>query len=504
MQAEDKFDNSQSNTTSGNRQSSGQSVGVGVGDSGAGGGGGSGSSSDEEEEDEEEASTSSHPQREEQCSSSTAQPVPPPQPREKTPIALMEYIQNVTKFVDAILSNNSTDDHCREFVAQKGLVPLLSILGLPNLPVDHSVAQTAQAVATVCKSILNLAHEPLVLKTGLSQLNEVLNLLKPLYNYMEAPGGSVLLHELVNAPNLETAFTSDTATPLLHAMNAAYGYIIMFAQVCRTSQSEIRNLAMNHWGSELGLTVLKGLSELYTALIWESTALLALTTEDFIPAGCDFGKEDMDKLIRPESTNESESTSWSGATSTDMGSNGMTTAMEALSTDPPPIPMEVDEKPSVTTGRISPNSHRLTYPKHLLGLTSKMGRALAELFAILVKVNKALFKFWNIFLFLILILKFIQLCMGSPIRQRRGQQMPPIPALPSQASRSVATALNCVLIRGLSWDKLPPSTVPKLQVTFLMCTLSFVSPALFDEKGYPFHLMLQKFVKLGGQNAFFA
>lgn len=94
--------------------------------------------------------------------------------------------------------------------------------------------------------------------------------------------------------------------------------------------------------------------------------------------------------------------------------------------------------------------------------------------------------------------------MGSPIRQRRGQQMPPIPALPSQASRSVATALNCVLIRGLSWDKLPPSTVPKLQVTFLMCTLSFVSPALFDEKGYPFHLMLQKFVKLGGQNAFFA
>lgn len=388
LQAEDKFDNSQSNTTSGNRQSSGQSVGVGVGDSGGGGGGGSGSSSDEEEEDEEEASTSSHPQREEQCSSSTAQPVPPPQPREKTPIALMEYIQNVTKFVDAILSNNSTDDHCREFVAQKGLVPLLSILGLPNLPVDHSVAQTAQAVATVCKSILNLAHEPLVLKTGLSQLNEVLNLLKPLYNYMEAPGGSVLLHELVNAPNLETAFTSDTATPLLHAMNAAYGYIIMFAQVCRTSQSEIRNLAMNHWGSELGLTVLKGLSELYTALIWESTALLALTTEDFIPAGCDFGKEDMDKLIRPEPTNEGESSGWSGGASSDMGSNGMTTAMEALSTDPPPVPMEVDEKPSVTTGRISPNSHRITYPKHLLGLTSKMGRALAELFAILVKVHK--------------------------------------------------------------------------------------------------------------------
>ncbi|KAG7210750.1 hypothetical protein KM043_012246 [Ampulex compressa] len=479
--AASKSENSPSNSSSGNRQSSGPSVGVGVGDSGSGGGGGGGSSSDEEEEDEEEASTSSHPQREEQPSPSPAQPGPPPQPREKTPIALVEYIHNVMKFVDAILSNNSTDDHCREFVAQKGLVPLLSILGLPNLPVDYPVAQAAQAVASVCKSILNLAHEPLVLKTGLSQLNEVLNLLKPLHSHMESPGGSVLLHELASAPNLETAFTSDTATPLLHAMNAAHGYVVMFVHVCRTSQSEIRNLSMNHWGSELGLTVLKGLSELYMSLVWESTLLLALCSEDIIPAGCDFGKEDMDKLMPTELKNDGEASTWSSAVSSDMGSNGMTTAMEALSTDPPPVPMEVDDKPSANTGRASPSSHQLKYIKPLLGASSRLGRALAELFGLLVK-----------------------LCMGSPIRQRRGQQMPLTPALPSQAARSVATALNCLLTRGLSWDKLPPSPIPKFKLTFLICSVGFTSPMLFDEKRHPYHLMLQKFVKLGGQNAFFA
>lgn len=58
------------------------------------------------------------------------------------------------KFVDAILSNNSTDDHCREFVSQNGLGPLLSILGLPNLPVDYPITPAAQAVASVCKSVL--------------------------------------------------------------------------------------------------------------------------------------------------------------------------------------------------------------------------------------------------------------------------------------------------------------------------------------------------------------
>lgn len=58
------------------------------------------------------------------------------------------------KFVDAILSNNSTDDHCREFVSQSGLEPLLSVLGLPNLPVDYPVTGAAQSVSAVCKSIL--------------------------------------------------------------------------------------------------------------------------------------------------------------------------------------------------------------------------------------------------------------------------------------------------------------------------------------------------------------
>jgi hypothetical protein len=65
----------------------------------------------------------------------------------------MDYVLNVMKFVEAILSNNTTDDHCREFVTQKGLVPLMSILGLPNLPIDFPASASCQAVATVCKAV---------------------------------------------------------------------------------------------------------------------------------------------------------------------------------------------------------------------------------------------------------------------------------------------------------------------------------------------------------------
>ena len=58
------------------------------------------------------------------------------------------------KFVEAILSNNTTDDHCLEFVTQKGLVPLMGIFGLPNLPIDFPASPSCQAVSSVCKSIL--------------------------------------------------------------------------------------------------------------------------------------------------------------------------------------------------------------------------------------------------------------------------------------------------------------------------------------------------------------
>lgn len=245
-------------------------------------------SSDEEDDDEEEASTSSHNQAEssqEQAAES-----------ERTPIALVDYILNVMKFIDAILSNNSTDDHCREFVNQGGLVPLLKILGLPNLPVDCPVTNSSQAVASVCKSILNLAQEPKVLEEGLVQLNEVLQSLKPLYTHTGTPTGSKLLQELISAPNLDTAFSTPSATPLLHAMGAAHGYVLMFVHVCRTGQNDIRTTSLQHWGADLGLAVLKGLAELYTSLVWESTLLLALCSDDIILSESDFGQEDMEKL----------------------------------------------------------------------------------------------------------------------------------------------------------------------------------------------------------------
>lgn len=448
-----------------------------------------GSSDEEEEEDEE---TGGNPVQgslakasSERCATSEANGL-----ESKTPVPLVDYILNVMRFVDAILSNNSTDDHCREFVRQKGLIPLMAILGLPNLPVDFPVTQTCQAVASVCKSILNLAHEPQVLRQGLLHLNEVLQSLEPLHKPLESPGGSVLLEELISAPNLNDAVLSASSTPLLHSMAAAHAYIIMFVHVCRTGQSDIRTISISHWGSELGLSVLKGLSSLYTSLVWESTVLLALCSDNALPADCQFGRQQLEKLLPKDlSKLEKQDDSASGITHAvgEFGSNGVTSAMEALTTNGSASTMDVDDVGQVEgcasgseKGKSKQLQMQIKQIKPLLSGASRLGRALAELFGLLVK-----------------------LCVGSPIRQRRGQQIPPSPSVPSPAARAVASALTRLLATGLSWEPPPTSPVPKFRLTFYICSVGFTSPMLFDERKYPYHLMLHKFLSCGGQDAFF-
>ncbi|XP_076027964.1 E3 ubiquitin-protein ligase HUWE1 isoform X4 [Genypterus blacodes] len=411
---------------------------------------------------------------------------------ERIPIPLMDYILNVMKFVESILSNNTTDDHCQEFVNQKGLLPLVSILGLPNLPIDFPTSAACQAVAGVCKSILTLSHEPKVLQEGLCQLDSILTALEPLHRPIEVPGGSVLLRELANAGHVTDATLSARATPLLHALTAAHAYILMFVHTCRVGQSEIRAISVNQWGSQLGLSVLNKLSQLYCSLVWESTVLLSLCTPNSLPPGCEFGQADMQKLVPKEdkpsgstvttAASGSRRTAESEAVSVDASSGGL---LEGMGLDGDTLaPMETDE-PTATDpkakSKLTPAmATRIKQIKPLLSASSRLGRALAELFGLLVK-----------------------LCVGSPVRQRRSHHATSTGTTPTPAARATASALTKLLTKGLSWQPPPYTPTPRFRLTFFICSVGFTSPMLFDERKYPYHLMLQKFFCSGGHDALF-
>ncbi|KAI8504284.1 E3 ubiquitin-protein ligase huwe1, partial [Branchiostoma belcheri] len=441
-------------------------------------------SEDEEEEDDVSSTTS-------QTSASKGQALEaqetkaPGTEEARTPIPLLDYVLNVMKFVESILSNNTTDDHCREFVTQKGLVPLLDILGLPNLPIDFPTSPACQAVAGVCKSILTLAHEPQVLKQGLLKLNEVLEALEPLYQPLEPPGGSVLLRELANSAANPDAVLSSRDTPLLHAMAAAHSYILMFVHVCRVGQTDIRSMSVSHWGSDLGQNVLKGLSRLYQSLVWESTVLLSLCTPGALPEDCEFGKTDMTKLLPKDDGKSSRNKLDVGKVDTDKPG----TSLESERTEDPVTEMEVSPMEVEDVGlndadkklKISPQlAAQIKQIKPLLSASSRLGRALAELFGLLVK-----------------------LCVGSPVRQRSRQHPQGSTTAPTPAARATAASLTRLLASGLCWEPPPSCPTPKFRLTFFICSVGFTSPMLFDEKKFPYHLMLQKFLSSGGLDALF-
>uniref|UniRef100_A0A4X2LQ45 HECT, UBA and WWE domain containing E3 ubiquitin protein ligase 1 n=1 Tax=Vombatus ursinus TaxID=29139 RepID=A0A4X2LQ45_VOMUR len=445
-------------------------------------------SSEDEEEEEVQAMQSFNPPA--QSDTDSNQQVVGTE--ERVPIPLMDYILNVMKFVESILSNNTTDDHCQEFVNQKGLLPLVTILGLPNLPIDFPTSAACQAVAGVCKSILTLSHEPKVLQEGLLQLDSILSSLEPLHRPIEAPGGSVLLRELACAGNVADATLSAQATPLLHALTAAHAYIMMFVHTCRVGQSEIRAISVNQWGSQLGLSVLSKLSQLYCSLVWESTVLLSLCTPNSLPSGCEFGQADMQKLV-PKEEKAATATGTHGTKKTEGESDGTTATVEAstqgllegIGLDGETLaPMETDE-PSASDpkgkSKITPAmAARIKQIKPLLSASSRLGRALAELFGLLVK-----------------------LCVGSPVRQRRSHHATSTTTAPTPAARSTASALTKLLTKGLSWQPPPYTPTPRFRLTFFICSVGFTSPMLFDERKYPYHLMLQKFLCSGGHNALF-
>uniref|UniRef100_A0A452VCY4 E3 ubiquitin-protein ligase HUWE1 n=1 Tax=Ursus maritimus TaxID=29073 RepID=A0A452VCY4_URSMA len=378
---------------------------------------------------------------------------------------------SLMKFVESILSNNTTDDHCQEFVNQKGLLPLVTILGLPNLPIDFPTSAACQAVAGVCKSILTLSHEPKVLQEGLLQLDSILSSLEPLHRPIESPGGSVLLRELACAGNVADATLSAQATPLLHALTAAHAYIMMFVHTCRVGQVRIRGEQVSLKNEPSVFFFTRGLSCCS------------------LPSGCEFGQADMQKLVPKDekagttqggkrSDGEQDGTS----ASMDASTQGL---LEGIGLDGDTLaPMETDEptaSDSKGKSKITPAmAARIKQIKPLLSASSRLGRALAELFGLLVK-----------------------LCVGSPVRQRRSHHAASTTTAPAPAARSTASALTKLLTKGLSWQPPPYTPTPRFRLTFFICSVGFTSPMLFDERKYPYHLMLQKFLCSGGHNALF-
>lgn len=423
---------------------------------------GAGFSDDEDDDDEDSASTLV-PNPSTLKSTLTPTKAPTLQSETvKTPVPLGDYILNVMRFLDAILTNNSTDDHVREFLRQDGLVPLLKLMRLKNLPIDFPTTQSCNAVSSVCRSILALARDPKVVQEALKSLDEVLEDLQVLHKPLSSRGGSVLLEEygqIANNTNISDPNVLSNLTPLLHSMSAAHAYIVMFSCINRSNHLETRNICINHWGKDRGLEVLKKMSRLYMALVWESTVLITITKGDqtcqtsqqlkntnHTATNTDnYGLTQLDRLpvVGISSEADMDDSQPQQTTSSDVLPERLELRSTKTDSTQTTTNMDVDDTSKSSSDRRSKSKSKKIFfeqsrlIKPLLVGTSRLGKGLAELFALLVKLS-----------------------VGSPLRHRRNNHnVPNTPTIPSVAAQSVASVFAKLIAEGLSWE-VPPS-LPK-------------------------------------------
>lgn len=237
-------------------------------------------------------------------------------------------------------------------------------------------------------------------------------------------------------------------------MAATHSFIVMFIHICRTGQGDIRQLSTDQWGSKLGIEIINQLSNLYISLVWESTVLLGLN--DSNSQKYEFVKLQLEKLHSLLKIN--------------VDNENVSSPME-VDLDNDSLCSSCGNKPeTVPEKKSKPSSSKYTHQKYikpLLTVASRLGRSLAELFGL-----------------------FVKLSVGSPIRRRSHHYnlagIPSSPLVPVKSCQNISKHLNILLSKGLSWKPSFDTNIPKYRLVgfnFFLRT-AMVSP-LVESK---FHL----------------
>lgn len=198
--------------------------------------------------------------------------------------------------------------------------------------------------------------------------------MEPLYNGRMPFEGSVLLEDLNQSLSSRKGASQNFISSMLQSMSSVHAYIVMFVHICRTGQGDIRAISIEQWGSQLGIDIISQLSKIYISLVWESTLLLGLN--DSNSQKYELVKIQLERL---NSLLKSSSEVENVASPMEVDSDNNDPVCSSC------VNRSENEKKSKSPVTCSKNTQQ-KYIKPLLTVASKLGRSLAELFGLLVKV----------------------------------------------------------------------------------------------------------------------
>ncbi len=404
---------------------------------------------------------------------------------EKVP--LLEYIVNVCKFLDSMLSNNNTPDHCKEFISAGGVQVLLKLVSLKSLPLDFPTSQAAQQVASVLRVVFVLSKDRSVLKASIDVVKEWLDKYETYWQEqssktcIESP--SMMLREYTDS-TLDPS-TASIEMPIFELTSKIFGFVNLLQNMTNNVQNEARVICVKVWSSEVGMKVLDGFAKLYRNLIWESSCMIEIMEDKMEIEG--LGKDDLDRIVITECPNDpkqiasasTSSASSSATTPTDMNGASPTTVLQdevgSLNIGSPSEqnrpPKRTSPEPQVEeqkNERLLKKDKTMKIRKMIRDVpyqaAQDLGVKLSTLFQLLVKFATA------------------------PARTNRRN---PTKVPPSTSARIIAAELIKHIMDTLVWK--PPIQVSstKFRLFFGRSATQLLTALLLDECKVPYMLMLQ-------------
>ena len=409
--------------------------------------------------------------------------------KEPEKVPLMEYIVNVCKFLDSMLSNNNTPDHCKEFIAAGGVPVLLKLVSLKSLPLDFPTSAAAQQVASVLRVVFVLSKDKSVLKATIDVVKEWLDKYDQYWQQesskatIESP--SLMLREYTDS-TLDPV-RSSIEMPIFQLTSKIFGFVNLLQNMTSNVQNEARVICVKVWSSETSLKVLDGFAKLYRNLIWESSCMIEIMEDKMEIEG--LGKADLDRIC---TIDWSEEVSPLPSTSASSASSNATTPVDSnpLSGASPTSVLQ-DEVGSLNIGSPSeqnrPLKRRSPDPQDAQRIEQLMKKDKTMKIRKMIK-DVPYEAAQNLGVKLSTLFQLLVKFATAPARSNRRN---PNKIPPSTSARMIASELIKHITDTLVWK--PPIQVSstKFRLFFGRSATQLLSALLLDECKVPYMLMLQ-------------
>jgi len=74
--------------------------------------------------------------------------------QQKILIPLGEYLQNITKLLETVITQNASPDDATAFVAAGGIDRIVKLMALPNMPVEFAQSSICRTIANILRFIV--------------------------------------------------------------------------------------------------------------------------------------------------------------------------------------------------------------------------------------------------------------------------------------------------------------------------------------------------------------